>query len=77
MDKVAKQQIQARIPVAMFDQVTDNARLRGVSFTDVIQAAIARYLETPELEPITYKFAELERRILDIELIVRSRPKPK
>jgi len=77
MDKVPKQQIQARISVAIVDQLTDNARLRGVSLTDVLQTAIARYLEKPELEPITYKFAELERRILDIELIVRSRPKPK
>ncbi len=70
-------QIHARLPQALVNGVDENARLLGVDRTAVIQAAIAKYLEQPEQIPIQLRYAEIERRIYDLELIVRSRPKQK
>ena len=68
-------QIHARLPQALVNGVDANARLLGVDRTAVIQAAIAQYLEQPEQIPIQLRYAEIERRIYDLELIVRSRKK--
>ena len=70
-------QIHARLPQTLVNGVDVNARLLGVDRTAVIQAAIAKYLEQPEQIPIQLRYAEIERRIYDLELIVRSRPKQK
>lgn len=68
-------QIHARLPQALVGEVDANARLLGVDRTAVIQAAIAYYLERPEQIPIQLRYAQIERRIYDLELIVRSRKK--
>jgi metal-responsive CopG/Arc/MetJ family transcriptional regulator len=70
-------QIHARLPQTLVNGVDVNARLLGVDRTAVIQAAIAKYLEQPAQIPIQLRYAEIERRIYDLELIVRSRPKRK
>lgn len=66
-------QIHARLPQTLVSEVDANARLLGVDRTAVIQAAIAKYLDCPEQIPIQLRYAEIERRIYDLELIVRSR----
>lgn len=68
-------QIHARLPQTLVSAVDANARLLGVDRTAVIQAAIAKYFELPEQIPIQLRYAEIERRIYDLELIVRSRKK--
>jgi metal-responsive CopG/Arc/MetJ family transcriptional regulator len=68
-------QIHARLPQTLVGEVDANARLLGVDRTAVIQAALAKYLEQPEQIPIQLRYAEIERRIYDLELIVRSRKK--
>jgi hypothetical protein len=70
-------QIHARIPTNLLADVDANARQLGVDRTVVIQTALAKYLEQPEQIPIQLRYAEIERRIYDLELIVRSRPKQK
>lgn len=70
-------QIHARLPQTLVSEVDANARLLGVDRTAVIQAAIAYYLERPEQIPIQLRYAQIERRVYDLELIVRSRPKQK
>ena len=70
-------QIHARLPQTLVSQVDANARLLGVDRSAVIQTALARYLEQPEQIPIQLRYAEIERRIYDLELIVRSHPKQK
>ena len=70
-------QIHARLPQTLVSAVDANARLLGVDRTAVIQAAIAKYFERPEQIPIQLRYAEIERRIYDLELIVRSQPKRK
>lgn len=70
-------QIHARLPQVLVSEVDANARLLGVGRTEVIQAALAYYLERPEQIPIQLRYAEIERRIYDLELIVRSQPKRK
>lgn len=70
-------QIHARLPQLLVDGVDANARLLGVDRTAVIQTALAKYLEQPEQIPIQLRYAEIERRIYDLELIVRSQPKRK
>jgi hypothetical protein len=70
-------QIHARIPQVLVDQMDANAALLGVDRSAVIQAAIAKYLEQPEQIPIQLRYADLERRIYDLELIVRSSPSMK
>ena len=68
-------QIFARLPQTLVDDVDANARLLGIDRTAVIQAAIAKYLEQPEQIPVQLRYADIERRIYDLELIVRSRKK--
>jgi hypothetical protein len=70
-------QIHARLPQTLVSEVDANARLLGVDRTAVIQAALAYYFERPEQIPIQLRYAEIERRIYDLELIVRSHPKQK
>lgn len=68
-------QIHARIPTDLLVDVDANARQLGVDRSAVIQTALAKYLEQPEQIPIQLRYAEIERRIYDLELIVRSRKK--
>jgi antitoxin component of RelBE/YafQ-DinJ toxin-antitoxin module len=68
-------QIHARIPTNLLVDVDANARQLGVDRSAVIQTALAKYLEHPEQIPIQLRYAEIERRIYDLELIVRSRKK--
>ena len=68
-------QIFARLPKELIDDLDTNSRLLGCTRTDLLQSAIAKYLERPDLIPYAVRFSELERRILDLELIVRSRKK--
>jgi antitoxin component of RelBE/YafQ-DinJ toxin-antitoxin module len=70
-------QIHARLPTNLIADVDANARELGVDRTAVIQTALAKYLEQPEHIPIQLRYASLEQRIYDLELIVRSRPKQK
>ena len=70
-------QIFARLPQALVDDVDANARLLGIDRTALIQTALAKYLEQPEQIPIQLRYAEIERRVYDLELIVRSHPKQK
>lgn len=70
-----KLQIFVRLPEELVNDLDSNARLLGVSRTDLLQCAIALYLEKPDQVPYAVRFSELERRIKDLELIVRSRPK--
>lgn len=71
----ARTQVHARIPTDLALQVDANARLLGCDRTAVIQAAIAQYFERPEQIPIQVRYSDIERRVHDLELIVRSRPK--
>jgi hypothetical protein len=70
-----KLQIFARLPKEQIDDLDANARLLGCTRTDLLQCAIACYLDKPDQVPYVVRFAELERRMKDVELIVRSRPK--
>ena len=70
-------QIFARLPQTLVDDVDANARLLGIDRTAVIQTALAKYLQQPEQIPIQLRYADIERRIYDLELIVRSHPKQK
>ena len=74
-NKPAKLQIHARIPEDLINDLDTNARLLGCTRTDLLQCAIATYLEKPEQIPHVVRFLELERRVYDLEMIVRSRPK--
>jgi len=70
-------QVHVRIPDELLGQMDANAALLGVDRSAVMQTAIAKYLEQPEHIPIQLRFADIERRIYDLELIVRSQPKRK
>jgi|GEM_PF-1471100 len=70
-------QVHVRIPDELLAQMDANATLLGVDRSAVMQTAIAQYLEQPEHIPIQLRFADIERRIYDLELIVRSQPKRK
>jgi hypothetical protein len=72
---VAKSQFHGRIPQELIDDLDANARLLGCTRNDLLHCAIARYLEKPDQVPYAVRFSELERRIKDLELIVRSRKK--
>lgn len=72
-----RMQIHARIPTILLADLDANARELGVDRSAVIQTALAKYLEQPEQIPIQLRYAEIERRIYDLELIVRSHPKQK
>ena len=73
--KATKTQIHVRLPNQLVEQINDNAILLGIDGTAVIQAAIAQYFEMPEQVPLYLRYADLERRIKDLEMIVRSRKK--
>jgi hypothetical protein len=75
--KSTKTQIHVRLPNQLVERINDNAILLGIDGTAVIQAAIAQYFEMPEQMPIILRYADIERRIYDLELIMRSRPKQK
>lgn len=76
MEKIStKMQIHARIPTDLALQIDANAVLLGCDRSAVIQAAIAKYLEQPEHIPVQLRYVEIERRIYDLEMIVRSHPK--
>jgi hypothetical protein len=75
--KATKTQIHVRLPNQLVEQINENAMLLGLDGTAVIQAAIAQYFKMPEQMPIYLRYADIERRIYDLELIMRSRPKQK
>jgi predicted transcriptional regulator len=71
----SKIQVYARIPEELVHDLDHNARLLGCTRSDLLQCAIARYVDKPHLMPYAARFSELERRVYDLELIVRSRPR--
>ena len=74
-DKPTRTQIHARIPTQLVDALDSNARLLGVDRSCIVQTAIAHYLEHSEQIPVQLRYADIERRLYDLEMIVRSRPK--
>lgn len=70
-----KLQIFVRLNKEIVDDLDSSAKLLGCSRTDILQCAIARYLDQPDKVPYAARLSELERRIYDLELIVRSRKK--
>ncbi len=76
-NKPTRTQVHARIPDELFLQLEANAKLLGLDRSVIIHAAIAKYLELPEQIPVQLRYAEIERRVYDLELIVRSSPSMK
>lgn len=73
-EKPTRTQIHARIPSELVDAIDSNARSLGVDRSCIVQTAIAHYLEHFEQIPVQLRYADIERRLYDLELIVRSRP---
>jgi len=62
-----KSQIAVRIPRNLFVKFTKYVEETGISQTEVIVAALAKYLDSLEDIAVTQKILELEKRIAALE----------
>ncbi len=69
---MARPQVAIRLPPHLMDKLNSYIERTGASKTEVIVGALAQYLNCPESMPFTQKMAEMERRIAELEELVKK-----
>ncbi|MEA5553291.1 DNA-binding domain-containing protein [Anabaena cylindrica UHCC 0172] len=70
---MSKPQIAIRMPPSLLQELNNYVELTGTSKTDVVVSAIAQYLGCADNVPLNQRVGELERRLREIENLVKVR----
>ena len=70
---MGKPQITVRISPSLLNSLNQYVEETGTSKTDVVISAIAQYLDCTESTPLSQRMTELEKKVAELELEVRSR----
>ncbi len=70
---MAKPQIAIRLPPYLMDKLNSYVARTGSSKTEVMVGALAQYLDCPESMPFSQRMADLERRMEDVEELVKAK----
>jgi hypothetical protein len=70
---MGKPQIAIRISPSLLQELNNYVELTGMSKTDVVISAIAQYLGCADNVPLNQRVGELERRLREIENLVKVR----
>ncbi|MCZ8188535.1 MAG: DNA-binding domain-containing protein [Microcystis sp. LE19-338.1B] len=69
---MGKPQIAVRIPPPLLAELNQYVERVGTSKTDVIISAIAASLGCAETVPLSQRMAELERKVAELEALVKA-----
>ncbi len=70
---MGKPQIAVRIPPSLLAELNQYVERTGTSKTDVVVSAIAQYLGCAENVPLSQRMAEVERRLAELEVLVKAK----
>jgi len=68
---MGKPQIAVRMPPSLMEKLNSYVEKTGTSKTDVVVSAIATYLGCAESVPLSQRVAEIERRVNQLEALVK------
>ncbi len=69
---MTKPQITVRISPTLLNSLNQYVEETGTSKTDVVVSALAQYLGCAESMPLSQRMAEVEKRVAELEVRVRS-----
>ncbi len=69
---MGKSQLAVRIPQVLHDKLNSYVERTGTSKTDLVMIALATYLACAENVPLSQRVAELERRMVALEIKARE-----
>lgn len=70
---MSKSQIAIRLPQLLLEKLNRYISETGMSKTDVVTNALAQYLDCEEQIPLTQRVSVLEKRLADLELLVKAK----
>ena len=69
---MVRPQIAIRLPFELMDKLNSYVERTGASKTEVMVGALAQYLDCPESMPFSQRMADLERRMEELEELVKK-----
>ena len=75
MTDAAKVPVQARISTELHQALKAKCDEMGLNKSQGIELAIAQWVDLAEAVPLAYEVAQLNRRMTELETLVRSHPK--
>ena len=75
MSEAARVPIQSRILPELHQALLAKCDELGLNKSQGIEVAIAQWVEQPQAVPLVYEVADLQRRVTELEILVRSPPK--
>jgi metal-responsive CopG/Arc/MetJ family transcriptional regulator len=70
---MGKPQIVIRMPPSLLTSLNQYVEKTGTSRTDVVVSAIATYLGCAEDVPLNQRLAEVERKVAELEVLVKGK----
>jgi hypothetical protein len=70
---MAKSQLAVRIPQVLHDKLNSYVEITGMSKTEAVVVALAQYLGCAEDMPLFQRMAEMERRLVELEVLVKAK----
>jgi metal-responsive CopG/Arc/MetJ family transcriptional regulator len=70
---MGKPQIVIRMPPSLLTSLNQYVEKIGTSRTDVVVSAIATYLGCAEDVPLNQRLAEVERKVAELEVLVKGK----
>ena len=70
---MGKPHIAIRIPPSLLAELNSYVEKTDTTKTDVIVSAIAQYLGCAESVPLSQRVAEVERRVAELEVLVKAK----
>jgi len=70
---MAKPTIGIRLPPSLMDKLNQYVKRTGVSKTEVMVGALAHYLDCPESIPLSQRMIDMERRMAELEGLVKAK----
>jgi hypothetical protein len=70
---MGKPHLAIRIPPSLLAELNSYVERVGTSKTDVVVSAIAAYLGCAETVPLSQRMAEVERKVAELEVLVKGK----
>ncbi len=68
---MVRPQIAIRLPVPLMEKLNAYVKRSGASKTEVMVGALAQYLDLPESIPLSQRVSEIEKRMKELEMLVK------
>ncbi len=69
---MVKPQIAIRLPKSLMEKLNTYVQRTGASKTEVMVGALAQYLDCPESIPLSQRMAEMEKKVAELEMLVKG-----